>query len=339
MKIKIIFLFLFILLGKYHSLAMFPDNYDLEEQQGTLHPEHSKIIDYNFGKVDDEKRKEHVSSVTKRYLTLAVQKQKDDEHISSPYAKAIGASFVWSYLSPHKKLYHFIEPTINSLIEKGKFSIENLWLENLSPPSITYSASTGEITINDQNNSFIKFNKRLPSNFKGETLLIGAGHASLLRKIGEPYYAAYAAPLVKYLPKEAFQLDAENYYTLDFDHNVDPDVIGNAKAPRDISVFPDNKFKKIIFNYIDYKNLIDNKEIMQEYTRILVKEGKIEFKGRHHKNSGEDLILIDSHIANLCKELGFTKTNLVIKIDEDAVLHKNGSEEDKKFVFLEVTKQ
>jgi len=219
----------------------FPDEFDLQEQNGILHPEKTKILDFNFAKSDTpEKNKVHMGIVCKKYLTLA-QEWPSEKEMPRDYAKAIGASFTWLNLYNSSALCK-LEPSINKLILSKKLFIEDLWLKNL--PRANARSEDGRLSYA---RTILQFNKRMFSDFKGSALLIGAGHTSHLREVGEPYCRTNEQPTLNSLGRMGYKLDTENYY---INIEVDPDVVGNAYINYNISPFPGNMFKKIIFNYI-----------------------------------------------------------------------------------------
>lgn len=334
MNIKLIILALFVSLHGYQSFAMDGslNEFDRQEQQGVLHPEKTKLLDFNFAKLDSpQENKEHTKIVATKYLDIA-SKWPDEDKMSRDYARAIGASFTWLNLY-NPSLIHKIEPFISKLIKSEKLVFADLWLENLPRANARYE--NGKLFYE---RTILQFNKRFLCDFKGHSLLIGAGHASHLRKNGEPYYDANHNPTFTSSGEIRYALDIEGYYTLDIDSTVDPDVIGNAKIDYNISPFPDNRFKKIIFNYISHADLLNSEAMMKQYNRVLENKGILEFKGRHHRDAQKEFSLDSSRIHEVLESVNFKINEFSVKKDIDAPLCGESLEEDKNFIYLRAVK-
>ena len=89
---------------------------------------------------------------------------------------------------------------------------------------------------------------------------------------------------------------------------------------------------------IDHNNLLDNKEMMDQYNRILENNGIIEFKGRHHKGSSDEFQKDITNIKNILENSNFKIEEANVKEDFDALLCEEGVKEDKNFIYLRAVK-
>ncbi|EFC49101.1 hypothetical protein NAEGRDRAFT_56939 [Naegleria gruberi] len=175
-------------------------------------------------------------------------------------AKCIGFSFAWINVIYPKAIMEY-EPYITVLIDNGKLTIADLWLEkNLEV--VSFTSNEGSMNIKK---APLHFNKRTFSQFRGEAFIIGDKHNdTTIRK--------------------------ENYFTLDIDIKENPDVVGDAFDVKTLMAFPSNRFLRVVLNFIGH-NILGNKRLLVEYYRILRHGGTLFFKTEHVNNDGIDKIL------------------------------------------------
>jgi hypothetical protein len=272
---------------------------DREEQKGNLNPKETMIRSYKKGS-ENEENYNHVRKVSLHYLRYAEKSyllcEMKSDTPSKDFAKAIGAAFVWICTAPDSSVFKVLESMISKLIDKGFLSHDDLWIDDIPKIKITYY--NGAMGIEDVAAWPPRFNM-LPSQFKGKKLCIGGNRKDF---------------------------PSDKYYLLDIDYEKKPDVVGNALNPRHIKLLP-SSFDTIEFDHLGHTLLLEEysskyygKGLLEEYYRILNKNGNFIFRTEHHeKKDTQDIYKNNKDkIKKTLKKIGFHDIEIMIKEGENS---------------------